>query len=1571
MIKRKTKNLITTTLFAFIFLLSVLALLSGCFLSNKYEIAGRVLVDGTPVKGVTVSCEKTETTTNKNGKYRLTGLQGEVNVKFSSDEYWFPDETYRFTKKAVCDSTNGKKYRTVSGVCVNGTEKIAGVRVELTDDLKKLVTFTDSKGEFSVSKLVGDVKIEATDGEKKLYSKTSLYNKGENDRVEIVSYSTFTLGFTLADGLTLADFSAIYDGEEYQVSANRTLELTSAEYGAEIELISDEFGFSENPVIISEENEIKTVTVYKKYTVNGVVNCGNEAIEDAGVYSDGNLVATTDADGKFTVEGLFGENKLLIKKDGNAEEEISANKDNTDFTVNLKKYVTGVVTTDELKAEGLAIKLVPCNGETEPQIVKTDKNGRYKILAENGDTIEVYDENIYFEKTGTLIKGDLFTVDFSGERYYDLKIKLVKDDEAEFAAYITDDKNISVDLVGATGENAVKFETINGEYTAKSEKLHGEKTVTFVKDGYAVEITAGYPSEKTEEKSIKISYLLNNIVINIKKIYKISPVIKSGETVIENAKLFVNGIEIVPNENKAFDFTLKKGDELTVTAGGYDDYKKTFDGNAEDLSEINLFYGVKVKVLCGTKALKNYELKVNGETYSYKTDGEDAVVSGLNGENKIEIIKDGYVLDISDSGSDCVTVNKSATINATSEYFVVIKVSVGKVAAVNAKVILFDNATGEKTEAFTGDDGTVKFENLTSEYTVITEDVDGVRFKPDYFTIEEGGRFTFADSGYLITIKAAVGDTVLPGVKISYGGKTVTTGESGEYKISLSEETQVVIEKEGYEFDKNILDVTSDDDGKTILLSATYTVKGKITSGETNLGGVTVTAGEKTTVTGENGEYVLSGIDKMNETISFKKVGFVTEEKIVAGYTALSASLYADLKFDVRCGEDTVEDTILKANGTEADKFYLGDEIEIVKKGYEFGLLKITEELLGTTVKVNGSYFIEGTVLSGTIAVCKAKITVNGEEKTVTDETGAFTVKGLTGKSVIAVVKDGYETEDITVNVPITLKIQTTYGIKVVIASGGIPVENAEIKVGGVRKAITDETGTAYIKGLKGEAIIEPELNGYEFTGKTNITAPEDLTFTATYSASGSVLIGTDGQAVKKAKIKLNGSDGGYTDDKGKFELKGLSGTTEILFEKDGYEIETLKLTKPYAENVKAKFFVNITFDGDITNAYAIINDTENLVTDTDLSYGPFDTAVKISFNKDGYVFEPEKIEARDYTVKTISILKAFTVKGKITTSSGIPVIGIMVSGGNRTTETASDGSYVLTGLTGGAQIGAKYSFVVNGANVYEHDSAVSGTEVYVTDTDNVNFTISDEAYAWSLYEYNYLVKLGSYGDVAYKIKGTGDVTATAGVKTYGGFIKIKDNSGNILTENSNYGNVVFGIDPRVSLLSYKKASGTNVTYTQINGDKVKGANNADYSSASFNDVSESSYTDKYGAGADGILIYNIDDTTVDSISLSGSSSGTTISMNLKTTDKMFAAYKKQIKEMSNVSMESFSYVRLYFTINLSGMVTHVKVEEKYTVKTMNATSSAVLNYDYTYTGIQDLSGFKKDNSTVQKLLGR
>ena len=224
---------------------------------------------------------------------------------------------------------------------------------------------------------------------------------------------------------------------------------------------------------------------------------------------------------------------------------------------------------------------------------------------------------------------------------------------------------------------------------------------------------------------------------------------------------------------------------------------------------------------------------------------------------------------------------------------------------------------------------------------------------------------------------------------------------------------------------------------------------------------------------------------------------------------------------------------------------------------------------------------------------------------------------------------------------------------------------------------------------------------------------------------------------------------------------------------------------------------------------------------------------------------------------------------------------------------------------------------------------------------------------------------------MAYKIKGTGDVTATAGVKTYGGFIKIKDNSGNILTENSNYGNVVFGIDPRVSLLSYKKASGTNVTYTQINGDKVKGANNADYSSASFNDVSESSYTDKYGAGADGILIYNIDDTTVDSISLSGSSSGTTISMNLKTTDKMFAAYKKQIKEMSNVSMESFSYVRLYFTINLSGMVTHVKVEEKYTVKTMNATSSAVLNYDYNYTGIQDLSGFKKDNSTVQKLLGR
>ena len=164
------------------------------------------------------------------------------------------------------------------------------------------------------------------------------------------------------------------------------------------------------------------------------------------------------------------------------------------------------------------------------------------------------------------------------------------------------------------------------------------------------------------------------------------------------------------------------------------------------------------------------------------------------------------------------------------------------------------------------------------------------------------------------------------------------------------------------------------------------------------------------------------------------------------------------------------------------------------------------------------------------------------------------------------------------------------------------------------------------------------------------------------------------------------------------------------------------------------------------------------------------------------------------------------------------------------------------------------------------------------------------------------------------------------------------------------------------------------MTYAQVKGgDKVPAANKGNYGSATFSDVTDAQFADIYGASSQGVLIYKITENTTDSISVATEGNGFKLSLSLKTTAEMFAAYKKQIGEMSGVDMQSFEYVRLYITLDSKAYVTAVRIEEKYSVKTMgiSATSTAVANHTYTYTNVPDLSSFKADNATIQKLLGR
>jgi len=92
----------TRKITALLVLVMVLALgLAGCDDYPKYSLTGQVIssVDSRPIQGVKVTASGKSTTTNKDGVYRLTGLEMQVNsvmVIFEKEGFATATELYIF-----------------------------------------------------------------------------------------------------------------------------------------------------------------------------------------------------------------------------------------------------------------------------------------------------------------------------------------------------------------------------------------------------------------------------------------------------------------------------------------------------------------------------------------------------------------------------------------------------------------------------------------------------------------------------------------------------------------------------------------------------------------------------------------------------------------------------------------------------------------------------------------------------------------------------------------------------------------------------------------------------------------------------------------------------------------------------------------------------------------------------------------------------------------------------------------------------------------------------------------------------------------------------------------------------------------------------------------------------------------------------------------------------------------------------------------------------------------------------------------------------------------------------------
>lgn len=1539
------KKLTLTILTLFCCSLVCLCLFAACNFTYTFTINGKVTVNGKPVGGVKVSCELAETTTDENGEYVLSDLTGEVTVNFYSEDYWFPIAVGKVWADSTIDMTDGKAYRTVSGRCVNGNAAVAGAQVTLAGANKTFVTFTDEEGNFTVPGLAGDVKVTAVADGQQLFGCTC----PDESTAPITLQATADVDIPLLaeENLAAGTFTVKCGGQTLTVDASQSkVTLKQIKFGTVVEFVSDKYGFDNATFTVTDIDNAPQVTVYDKYDLGGTVVCGNASLSGAEISVDGKAAATTDGEGKFVLPGLFGKHEIKISQGGYVAEELTADKTSNNLSVDLQKRIGGAVKDDFGKP--IAAATITVGGAS----ATTDEYGKYEILVRNGQTLAA-SKNGYVFATEETLNAEQFKVNFVGQTLYDVTVSVTGDGDG--LGVIASGDKITV-VLAEDNDNATPI--VNG--VANIAGLYGEKQIEFAAQNYRVSGTAKVNAKQTQAKlTVAKLYTLNNAAV------------VTGNIPVASAEVLVNdNFAATTDEQGLFSITVANGDKIKVVAADYDDFETEFV-HGDDGFTVNLTYKLQISVVGGNGELR-YTVRANDVEH---TANGKIILTNLSGETNVELLKDRHSFDIDNTGKSSAVVTRGATLRATTAYTAEVSVMQNKAAAVGVTVVLFDQKDPSiQTEKITGEDGKAVFENLTSVYRLIANDVDGVRFKPDDITVSEGGLYAFADVGYSVTIKTVVGDSPIADVTLSYDGRTSHTSASGEYKLNLFDATTVTIAKDGYLFDKAELTLTEEDADKVIVVSATYSVGGTVTSGTTPIVGATVTIDGISVATDEQGRYSIDGIGTFETEATVSANGFVMATMPITGHCTADVALHADITFTFVSGNIEIDDVTAFVGGKETTQFALGDVVTFVKSGYEFVGVTVTASNIGTTVTVNATYTVGGTVTNGTKPIVGVAVTVDGKTVATTDSNGRFEANGLAGEVTLVFASDEYDIAPVTVNQPCEVKATATYDVVVNVLCGETPVVGVTIRIRNQVVGETNENGVATIKGLSGDNTLALSLSGYAFSGNNKVSGACELTFAATYSVVGSVKIGGDVTGVNRVNVSVGGNVVAQTDTNGNFTVSGLSGSNTLTFTKDGYEIADLAVNAPCSPVVNAKFFVVVRFDGDIEGATAEIDGQKTPLASSEMTFGPFDTETIIAFAKDGYMFSPSQIRATDFVVKNVNVGRAFSVSGRVTTSNGLPVVGMTMFASDKETTTDASGNYSFDGLVGNVQVSGKYQFNINGTNLFTHDCSTGGSNVLNDNTQNVNFVIADTAYAWALFEANYNVRLSRYGNTAYKITGGADVTATMNVKTSGGFVKIKDANGNVLTESSNAGSSVMGVDPSVSLVHYAYSGQDKVTYAQVKGgDKVPAANQGNYSSATFSDVTDAQFADIYGASSQGVLIYKIAESTMDSISVATEGNGFKLSLSLKTTAEMFAAYKKQIGEMSGVDMQSFEYVRLYITLDSKTYVTAVRIEERYTVKTMgiSATSTAVANHTYTYTNVPDLSSFKADNATIQKLLGR
>lgn len=751
----------------------------------------------------------------------------------------------------------------------------------------------------------------------------------------------------------------------------------------------------------------------------------------------------------------------------------------------------------------------------------------------------------------------------------------------------------------------------------------------------------------------------------------------------------------------------------------------------------------------------------------------------LAGTTTITVEAEGYYFAIK---SQVATQNKSQIIfNAEKLYTLRGQVVSNGVGISGARVVVVGSINATAT---TDPWGFFEIENVAGDVRVAVEK-EGFLFEEKTASVTNCNLTISGSTDIEATVTGAEDATDLA-LKI---GDTDLTYQTDKYVASSVLLGSVVTPTAtGYHFEPSSITITRENQVLNFTAYKIYNVTGVVKSGETPISNVTIKVGSQTTTSNEQGEFELSGL--WGESYATFTHSVYQFENVDLNPTTTSITAQGTFTFEnsVLCDGVEVEGLEMSVNSVryvtdengefKLSNVKLGDIIEFVTDEYKISNYTISN-IFGTPILAQKYYTAEIHTLCDSVALADVTFEINDTTVT-TNERGIARIEKLTGECTATISKTGYKSETLTFtqsNSTQDISLKEYYNLSVIVTSGEIALNNANVYIDDELQTLTDNTLT--INNLVDEATLYVECDGYNPSqditiNKTNNTISINLS----YSVFGSVLNGNAVPAgAEVVATNLNSQQTKTTlDANGEFELT-LYGQNVILPSAEGLTFTQQTTTQQSTINFSATYSISGKLLKDengvetpMVNAEVVLTGSEVKTTNTnengEFAFENLSGEWYLSTNTTGVTLYPERHEVNKSGVYSFSA-KGYTLGGRVTCGEGVGLAGVTVrsSGGFVSTATTnSDGYYTFKMLMGEVTITAEkagYSITANYTST-NNDGILTSDDKERTD---VNFTAT--------YSVSGVIKSGSslLAGVTVKVGASEVVTNETGEFTFSGLV--------------------------------------------------------------------------------------------------------------------------------------------------------------------------------------------------------